>query len=389
MADIGNSTTWAAAGAAAFTALVLLAVLVLFIRWRRTAARQLEQVRESTVHTEKIVAELTETLEEARFESDQARDESEAARREARRLRRLGEMGASLDFDEVAHHALETAAEHTNSDASMIVLEQAEAAPILETYGLSSAESSRQLIGLPPDASQARAVTIRYRYTEEEAANDEFRLMGGIAVPLLDGDESRIGTLAVFWRRTAREPGADEVDLLEELAAAFGPPIENARRYQEARRLADQDPVTGLQNERYFGERLAREVSRARRYERRLALLLFRLDVEDGDTSLLTTVGRRVLTAVRSADVSCHLGEGRFAIILPEVGVREAQHLHRRLQFALGPRVADEGSKLDLVSGILELLPEDNGETFMRRAKETLLQAEELEAQSVERASSS
>jgi len=389
MADIGDSTTWAAAGVATFAALVLLAALVLFIRWRRAAARQLEQVRESTAHTEKIVAELTETLEQARLETDQARDESEAARREAERLRRLGEMGASLDFDDVVHRALEAAAEQTKSDAAMIALEHDATAPIVETYGLSNAESSQQLIGLPPDVSQARAVTIRYRYTEEEMANDEFRLMGGIAVPLFDGNETRIGTLAVFWRRIEREPGADEVDLLEELVASFGPPIENARRYQEARRLADIDPVTGLQNERYFGERLVREVSRARRYERQLALLLFRIDVEDGGTSLLTTVGRRVLSAVRSADVSCHLGNGRFAIILPEVGVREAEHLHRRLQFALGPRAKGGGSKLDLVCGLLELLPEDNAETFMRRARETLGQAEQVEARRAEHASSS
>jgi len=385
MADIGDSTTWAAAGAAAFTALILLAGLVLFFRWRRAAARQLEQVRESTAHTEKIVAELTETLEQARLESDQARDESQVARHETRRLRRLGEVGASLDFDEVVHRALKAAAGRTSSDAAMIVLDQESAAPIVETYGLSNAESSQQLIGLPPDVSQARAVTIRYRYTEEEMANDEFRLIGGIVVPLFDGDETRTGTLAVFWRRAEREPGADEVDLLEELVASFGPAIEHARRYQEARRLADLDPVTGLQNERYFGERLAREVSRARRYERQLGLLLFRLAVEDPGTSLLATVGRRVLSAVRSADVSCHLGNGCFAIILPEVGVREAEHLHRRLQFALGPRAEDGGSTLDLVPGLLELLPADTAETLLRRAGETLRQAEQVEERRIER----
>jgi diguanylate cyclase (GGDEF)-like protein len=370
-------------------ALVLLAALVLFVRWRRAAGRQLDQMRESTAQTEKIVAELTETLERTRSESDQARDESEAARDEAERLRRLGELGASLDFDAVMHGALEAAAEQTASDAAMIVLEQGDGAPIVETYGLSNAESSQQLIGLPPDVSQARAVTIRYRYTEEEMANDEFRLMGGIAVPLFDGKENRTGTLAVFWRRTERDSGAEDVDLLEELVASFGPPIENARRYEEARRLADMDPITGLQNERYFGERLTREVSRARRYERELALLLFRLEVAADGTSLLTTVGRRVLSAVRSADVSCYLGEGRFAIILPEVGVTEAEHLHRRLQFALGPRVEEGGSKLDLVSGLLELLPEDNAETFMRRAQETFRQADQVEARRGERASTS
>jgi len=388
MADIGDSTTWAAAGAGALTALALLAVVVLLFRWRRAAARGLWHGHESTAQTESIVTALMKSLEQARLENGQARDDSEAARREAKRLRRFGEMGASLDFDDVVHRALEAAAEETKSDAAMILLEHGDAPPVVETYGLSNAESSQQLLALPPDVSQARAVTIRYRYTEEEVANDEFRIRRGIAVPLFDGDGIRTGSLAVYWRRTEREPGADHVDLLEELAASFGPPIENARRYQEARRLADLDPVTGLQNERYFDERLMREVSRARRYERQLALLLVQFEVEDAGTSL-TIVGRRILAAVRSADVSCHLGNGRFAIILPEVGVREAEHLHQRLGFSLGPRVEDGGSQLSLNSGLLELLPDENAETFARRARETQDQAEQVEARHTERASSS
>src|SRR5215208_6105234 len=178
--DIGDSTTWAAAGAGAFTALILLAALVLFVRWRRAAARQLAQVQESAAQTEKTVTELTVTLAQARLESDLAREESEAARHETERFRRLRETGASLDLDDVMHGALEAAAEQTKSDAAMIVLEHGDSDPLVETYGLSNTESSQQLIGLPPDVSQARAVTIRYRYTEEEMANDEFRLMGGI-----------------------------------------------------------------------------------------------------------------------------------------------------------------------------------------------------------------
>ncbi|HYM63577.1 MAG TPA: diguanylate cyclase [Gaiellaceae bacterium] len=389
MADIGDSTTWAAAGAGAVTVLVVLAVVVLWSRWRRGAAHRLEQGRRSTDQTDSIVTELMESLEQARLESDRARDDGEAARREGQRLRRLGKMSASLDFDDVLHSALETAAKQTKSDAAMILLEHGDAPPIVETYGLSSAEASQQLIALPPDVSEARAVTIRFRYTEEEVANDEFRITGGIAVPLFDGDEIRTGTLAIYWRRTEREARPEEVDLLEELVTSFGPPIDNARRYQEARRLADLDPVTGLQNERYFDDRLMREVSRARRYERQLALLLFQLEVEDIGTSLLTTVGRCILAAVRSADVSCHLGNGRFAIILPEVGVREAEHLLERLGFSLGPHVEDGGSQPHLISGLLELLPEDNAETFARRARETLRQAEQVEARPTERASSS
>src|SRR5262249_13202977 len=49
----------------------------------------------------------------------------------------------------------------------------------------------------------------------------------------------------------------------------------------EARRnrlLADLDGLTGLHNRRYFHEMLAREVARAQRYGRELALMIFDLD---------------------------------------------------------------------------------------------------------------
>ena len=53
---------------------------------------------------------------------------------------------------------------------------------------------------------------------------------------------------------------------LEELTAAAAPAIENARRFREARQLADLDALTGLHNRRYFHETLARECARAHRY---------------------------------------------------------------------------------------------------------------------------
>ena len=65
---------------------------------------------------------------------------------------------------------------------------------------------------------------------------------------------------------------------LEELALRAGPAIENARRFREARQLADLDALTGLHNRRYFHETLAREVARAHRYNRQLALIIFDLD---------------------------------------------------------------------------------------------------------------
>src|SRR6185503_13892078 len=69
-----------------------------------------------------------------------------------------------------------------------------------------------------------------------------------------------------------------ELAELEELAHRAAPAIANARRFREARQQADLDALTGLHNRRYFHETLAREVARAHRYERALALVVFDLD---------------------------------------------------------------------------------------------------------------
>ena len=359
----------------------MLLALGTLVAWRRSSSRQLRKVQDSASRTEAFVVELSQTLDAVRAESDTARDVGERAEREAGRLRAVGEVASLLDLDAVAERALEEAAGATGGDAAMLVLAATEedAEPYRATFGLSEAESARDLAALPADVSDARAVTIRYRYTPDERENDVFRLTHGLAVPV-DTRDGRIGTLAVFWRRVEREPGEALVAELEALASAFAAPLEGARQLEEARELADVDLVTGLQNARYFTDRLGREVARARRYERRLALLLFHVPVGEapGGLGLLGPVGRRVRSAIRSADVACHLGDGRFAVILPEVGLPESEHLRGRLQFALGQRLGMP-EQTHLAAGRVELRPDDSADSLVRRAEEELEAAEQPE----------
>ena len=79
-----------------------------------------------------------------------------------------------------------------------------------------------------------------------------------------------IGYLAVYTRGAVPLFGEAQARPLEELAVRAGPAIQNARRFREARQLADLDALTGLHNRRYFHETLGREVARAQRYGRSL-----------------------------------------------------------------------------------------------------------------------
>ena len=249
----------------------------------------------------------------------------ERAEEEGRRSRFLGEIAGSIDMDEVLARTLEAGTRLEGVDAALIRLEGAEGTPTVAAHGL-SADGAEAISG-PPDGSRARAIEVSYRYGADEDGDPAGLIHGGLAVPLEDNG-SRIGYLAVYTRDSARRFGDDDVRELEELTHRATPAIENARRFREARQLADLDALTGLHNRRYFHETLARECARAHRYNRRLALIVFDLDdfkdVNDqvghlaGD-AVLAEAAERVREVIRTADIPCRVGGDEFAVILPGV----------------------------------------------------------------------
>jgi diguanylate cyclase (GGDEF)-like protein len=368
---LSDSAIWIAVGLAlgAVVVAVAFAVVVLLSLRRGPEAR--------------VANESAGDMEMARALAD--------ARDDARRARELGEIGASIDLDDVLNRTLDAGQRLPGSDAAMIVLPQGDGTgedqPLVATAGMSAEEAVRQPIGGPPDGQAARAVRIAYSYTREETAEDGDLLRGGVSIPLRDGDGGEpIGTLAIFWRGGARDATDRELALLEELAARAGPAIENARRFREARQLADLDALTNLHNRRYFHETLARECARAHRYDRKLALVIFDIDdfkaINDrighlaGD-AVLAAVAERLQSVVRSADIACRVGGDEFAVILPESTLQDAEQLYRRVQFAVGSRPLGPFERTHLSAGIGELRPEDDAKSFFERADEALYRAKE------------
>ena len=202
----------------------------------------------------------------------------------------------------------------------------------------------------------------------------------------LRGDAEPIGFLTVFSRSPSRSFGDPELEALEELSSRAGPAIENARRFREARRLADLDALTGLHNRRYFHETLEREVARAQRYGRKLSLIVFDLDdfkaINDrighlpGD-AVLAEAAERVRGAVRSADVACRVGGDEFAIVMPESALHDADQLYRRVRSAVSAGPIGQAGRVFLSAGVAELQEDDNPTSFFERADEALYRAKE------------
>jgi diguanylate cyclase (GGDEF)-like protein len=375
-----TSATWIALGiaigAAALALVLAIILIVVLMRRRRPDADEVERlVNESLAGTEERLGALSTALARAEQES--------------RRARQLGEIGSTIDLDGVLTRTLEAAASLEGVDCAMVVLPSTEAntgEPLVATLGMSVEEAAAQPTAIPPDGRAARAMRVGYSYTREEAEEDGQLIRGGLAVPLRDEEGETIGTLAVFWRGGEYEPSEDDIALLEDLASSAGPSLENARRFREARQLADLDALTNLHNRRYFHETLARECSRAHRYDRRLALVLFDIDdfkaINDrighlaGD-SVLAAVAERVHSVVRSADVACRVGGDEFGVILPESTLNDAEQLYGRVQFAVAARPIGPFDRLHLSAGIAELRREDNAEALFQRADEALYRAKE------------
>jgi diguanylate cyclase (GGDEF)-like protein len=375
MPVFADSAMWVAVGlaiGAALLALGLSAAMILYLaRARRASPADMDAMQASVSRTEVMVAELTGALDEAREES--------------RRSRQLAEIASTIDLDVVLERTLEAAAELDGVDAAMISLPDGDE-PLVATVGMTAEEAARHPVARPPGGT-ARAVRVDYRYDQVLEAEAESTLIrGGIAVPLHGAEEETVGTLAVFWRGSARAATDDELARLEELAATCGPAIENAQRFREARQLADLDCLTSLHNRRFFHETLARETARAERYERRLALVV--VDIDDfkaindrighlaGD-SVLAAVAERLRSAVRSADIACRIGGDEFAVILPEASLGDAEQLYRRIRFAVASRPIGPADRIHISAGIAELRPADDAVSFFQRADEALYRAKE------------
>lgn len=148
--------------------------------------------------------------------------------------------------------------------------------------------------------------------------------------------------LALPAARFEPETVAAAEPLLADVASSFAHASEQLRLQEELGRESVRDPLTGLYNRRYLQEALRREIARAQRYDRPLAVIMLDLDhfkaINDrwghdlGD-QFLCRVAECIDASVRDSDVACRYGGEEFVLLLseaPQQGALERAEALRR-----------------------------------------------------------
>ena len=366
---------WLTIGLVIGLVLLALVAIELLRRLRRRNSRDVEAQVTATVHT------LEARLDELARELSRAVSRAEE---EAQRSKFLGQIATTIDLDDAINSTLQAAAGLPRVDAAVVELDPNGDGDerLLGAIGLDRDEDEEDGVRIftgAPERQEARAIEHSYVYGEEAAG----AVQGALGVPLL-GRNGRIGWLGVFSRDPGVRFGDDDVRRLEELAERVAPAIENARRFREARQLADLDSLTGLHNRRYFYETLGREVDRAQRYQRRLSLVIVDVDgfkeINDrighlaGD-AVLAEIADRIRQVVRSADIPCRVGGDEFAVIVPEVEVGRARQLVGRIQRAVSAQPIARAGRVRVSAGVADIQPNDSPTSLFERGDESLYAA--------------
>jgi diguanylate cyclase (GGDEF)-like protein/PAS domain S-box-containing protein len=149
-------------------------------------------------------------------------------------------------------------------------------------------------------------------------------------LPLLAGREA-LGVLYLHRGHTALDEAALQLARAagEQIALALA----NLQLQETLRNQSVRDGLTGLYNRRYLQESLEREINRATRTGRPVAVIISDVDHfkkfndthghEAGD-AVLVAVANLFLTKLRKADIPCRFGGEEFVLILPEANLEDA-----------------------------------------------------------------
>lgn len=173
-----------------------------------------------------------------------------------------------------------------------------------------------------------------------------------IIIPLYK-NEKDFGALLVFSAR--EEPTDTELNFLQLFAGQIELAITIADLFEEVKKQAITDPLTGLYNRRYFEENIIKEAERSLRLKQPFSLISLDLDylksINDkyghqyGDIAI-KTISDVIKKKARSIDIPARIGGEEFNLLLPGIDSYGALIAAERV------RAAIEAQKVEKIGNI-------------------------------------
>ena len=257
------------------------------------------------------------------------------------------QMVAELNVEQVVFHALHAIADFSNSlNLSLMLLNQEKTT--VEVVGSLNKSDFKS----PGDVVAIKNTPLQEIYDSKKLGQFNLQRKSPYPIPTysifhsdikctcipLIGTKHKVIGFINFEEKSTPIASPIRIEILTLLTTLIATALENARLFQ----MATIDGLTGLYIRRYFDIRVQEEITRLRRIDSNLGLIMFDLDhfkiVNDtyghqqGDVVLIELAAILKDTVRHDLDIPCRYGGEEFIIILPGTDLEGAVVLAERIR---------------------------------------------------------
>jgi len=279
---------------------------------------------------------------------------------------------SSLDLNEVTKKIVEILTEHLSYDYIGILLKFDNKLKVIYSVGFKTPDLEIDINsekGIVVHSFRDKKTIIVNDVTKDDRFIQDTNSRSEMAVPIIFEKEP-IGVINIESPILNRFTEDDRI-LIETLSNTIGIAIMNARFFEETKKLAITDSLTGLGNYGYLVTSVTKEIEKSKRYDLPMTLIFLDLDnfKRINDTKghevgnmILIKVSEIIKKNIRSSDYAFRYGGDEFIILLPLTDKLTSREVAERIRLEI-EKTEVSGVKLSASFGVASY-PEDGFTCF-------------------------